>query len=120
MSDIPRRARRVNTSIEVKWGFTKDCPFTGTIINLTVIGCAVKIDGRRKVKPGQVVLIRFWMPRKRILKVEVVHNALKEAKGFGAKFLDLNEEEKDTLEQLVHLFGEDPEPPSTPGSVNKP
>src|SRR5687768_8989578 len=113
MSNIPRRATRVNTSIEVKWGFTKDCPYTGTIINLTVLGCAVQIKGRTKVQPGQVVLIRFWMPRKRILKVEVIHNSLQEGKGFGAKFLDLNEEEKDTLEQLVQLFGE-PEPENTP------
>ncbi len=124
MSNIPRRARRVNTSIEVQWGFTKDCPYTGTIINLTVLGCALQFGGRTKVQPGQVVLIRFWMPRKRILKVEVVHNSLKEAKGFGAKFLDLNEEEKDTLEQLVQLFGEEPantpESASSPDSANNP
>jgi hypothetical protein len=119
MSNIPRRASRVNTSIEVRWGFTKDCPYTGTIINLTVLGCAVQIGGRTKVQAGQVVLIRFWRPRKRILKVEVIHNSLKDVKGFGAKFLDLNEEEKDTLEQLVQLFGE-PEPANTPESANNP
>jgi hypothetical protein len=119
MSNIPRRARRVNTSIEVQWGITKDCPYTGTIINLTVLGCALQFAGRTKVQPGQVVLIRFWRPRKRILKVEVVHNSLKDVKGFGAKFLDLNEEEKDTLEQLVQLFGE-PDPANTPESENNP
>lgn len=119
MSNIPRRARRVSTSIEVQWGSTKDCPYTGTIINLTVLGCAVQIEEGGEVQPGQVILIRFWMPRKRILKVEVVHNSLKEAKGFGAKFLDLNEEEKDTLEQLVKLFGE-PEPSLTPESATTP
>jgi len=119
MSNIPRRATRVITSIEVKWGLTKDCPYTGTIINLTVLGCAVQIEGRTKVKPGQVVLIRFWKPRKRILKVEIVHSSLKDVKGFGAKFLDLNEEENDTLEQLVQLFGE-PEPADTPEFANNP
>ncbi len=27
-------------------------------------------------------------------------------KGFGAKFVDLSGEEKETLEQLIQLFGE--------------
>jgi len=117
MSNTPRRARRVNTSIDVKWGLTNDCPYTGTIINLTVLGCALQIKDATEVHPGQVVLIHFWKPRKRILKVEVVHNSLKDVKGFGARFLDLNDEENDTLEQLVKLFGE-PDPANIPESAN--
>jgi hypothetical protein len=128
MPKSSRRARRVNTAIDVNWGFTKDCPYSGTIINLTVLGCALQIKDVRagsdsdrvtkgktkteetiEIQPGQVILIRFWMPRKRVLKVEVVHKKLKGMKGFGAKFLDLTDEEQETLEQLVQLFGE-PDP----------
>lgn len=101
-----RRARRVSTSIDVKWGFTEECPYAGTIINMTVFGCAMHNKEGIEVQSGQVILIRFWMPHERILKVEVVHNALKDVKGFGAKFIELTEEERETLEQIVQLFGE--------------
>lgn len=103
-----RRARRVNTAIDVKWGFEKDCPYTGTIINLTVLGCAIHNKEGIEVKVGQTILVRFWRPRTSILKIEVIHNSLKAegVQGFGAKFLELTAEEKETLEQLVQLFGE--------------
>lgn len=100
-----RRAKRVTTSIDIKWGFAKKCPYAGTIIDLTVLGCAIHNKDNIEVQPGQIVLIRFWMPE-RILKVEVVHKALKGVQGFGARFLDLTEEDKETLEQIVQLFGE--------------
>jgi hypothetical protein len=101
-----RKARRVNTSIDVNWGFAEECPYAGTIINMTVLGCAIQNKDGIEVQPGQTILVRFWMPHKRILKVEVVHNSLKGVQGFGAKFLELTDEEKETLEQLVQLFGE--------------
>jgi hypothetical protein len=100
-----RRARRVPTSIDIKWGFDGDCPYAGTIINMTVFGCAIHNTEGIKVKPGQIILIRFWMPQERILKVEVVHKMLKGVQIFGAKFLDLTKEEKMTLKQMVQLFG---------------
>ena len=100
-----RRARRVPTEIEINWGFKGDCPYTGTIINMTVFGCAIHNKEDVKVRPGQIILIRFWMPQDRILKLEVVHKMLKGAHVFGAKFLDLTKEEKETLKELVQLFG---------------
>jgi len=104
--DPTRRATRVPTSIDIKWGFGEVCAYTGTIINLTVLGCAVHNKEGVDVQPGQIVFIQFWMPSERILKVEVMHTALQAVPGFGARFLDLTDEEKDTLEQLVRLFGE--------------
>ena len=101
-----RRAKRVSTSIDINWGFTEECPYAGTIINMTVLGCAIHDKEGVKVRLGRIVLIRFWMPHERILKVKVVHKALKGVPGFGAKFLDLTAEESETLEQLVRLFGE--------------
>jgi hypothetical protein len=101
-----RRAKRVSTSIDIYWGFTEECPYAGTIINMTVLGCAIHNKEGVEVQPGQIVLIRFWMPQERILKVEVVHKKLKGAQNFGAKFLDLTKEERETLEQIVQLFGE--------------
>ena len=101
-----RRAQRVSTSIDINWGFAEECPYAGTIINLTILGCAINMKDEVEVRPGQIVFIRFWMPQERILKVEVVHNALKGVRGCGAKFLDLTEEEIKTLEQIVQLFGE--------------
>jgi PilZ domain len=104
--DMPeRRARRVPTSIDIKWGFKDDCPYAGTIINMTVFGCAIHNDEGVAVKAGQIILIRFWMPLERILKVEVVHKMLKGSQVFGAKFVDLTKDEKDTLKQLVQMFG---------------
>ena len=73
---------------------------------MTVLGCAIHNKEGVKVRLGRIVLIRFWMPHERILKVEVVHKALKGVQGFGAKFLDLTKEERETLEQIVELFGE--------------
>jgi hypothetical protein len=101
-----RRATRVPTSIDIKWGFTEICAYAGTIIDLTVLGCGVHIKEAIEVHSGQIVFIRFWMPNERILKVEVVHTALEEVQGFGARFLDLTDDEKDTLEEMVRLFGE--------------
>jgi hypothetical protein len=101
-----RRAKRVSTSIDIKWGFAEDCPYAGTIIDLTVLGCAIHNREGVAVKPKQVVFIRFWMPHERLLKVEVVHTALKGVQGFGARFLNLATEERETLEQIVQLFGE--------------
>ena len=101
-----RRAQRVSTSIDINWGFAEDCPYAGTIINLTVLGCAIHNKEGAEVRPGEIVFIRFWMPYERILKVEVVHKALKDVQGFGAKFQGLTEEEIETLEQIVQLFGE--------------
>lgn len=106
MAKINRRATRVTTSIDINWGFKKKCPYPGTIINLTVLGCAIHNKDNIEVQPGQIILIRFWMPQDRILKVEVVHNSLVGVQGFGAKFVDLTDEDKETLEQLVQLFGE--------------
>ena len=100
-----RRARRVPTDIDIKWGFEADCPHGGTIINMTVFGCAIENKDNVAVRPGQVVLIRFWMPQDRILKVEVVHKMLKGTQVFGAKFLELTKEDKETLKQMVQLFG---------------
>ncbi len=45
------------------------------------------------------------MPQDRILKVEVVHKMLKGTQVFGAKFLELTKEDKETLKQMVQLFG---------------
>lgn len=101
-----RRATRVPTSIDVKWGFADICDYAGTIINLTVLGCAMHNREGVEVRPGQVVFIRFWMPHERIMKVEVVHTALEGVQGFGARFLDLAEDDKETLEEMVQLFGE--------------
>ena len=101
-----RRATRVPTSIDIKWGFEETCTYAGTIINLTVLGCGIRNTEGVEVSPGQIVFIRFWMPHERILKVEVVHTALDGVQGFGARFLDLAAEEKETLEQMVQLFGE--------------
>ena len=106
MGKVSRRAKRVNTSIDVNWGFAEDCPYAGTIINMTILGCGIQIKDKIKVQPGQLILVRFWMPQDRILKVEVVHKTLKGVQGFGAKFVDLTDEEKETLDQLVQLFGE--------------
>ena len=100
-----RRARRVPTSIEIKWGFTDDCPYAGTITNMTVFGCGIQNDEGVEVRAGQIILIRFWMPLERILRVEVVHKILKGSKIFGTKFLDLTKEEKETLKQMVQMFG---------------
>lgn len=72
---------------------------------MTVLGCGILNKEGVEVKPGQVIMIRFWMPLERILKVQVVHNTLEGVIGFGAKFLDLTKEEKETLKQMVQLFG---------------
>ena len=101
-----RRAQRVSTSIDIHWGYAEECPYAGTIINLTVLGCAIHTEAEVEVRPGRVVFIRFWMPQERMLKVEVVHKGLKAVEGFGAKFLELTKEEIETLEQMVQLFGE--------------
>jgi len=101
-----RRATRVPTSIDIKWGLAEDCTYDGTIINLTVLGCAVHNKEGVNIEPGQTVFIRFWMPHERILTVEVMHTALEGVEGFGARFLGLAEEDKETLEQMVQLFGE--------------
>ena len=101
-----RRATRVPTSIDVNWGFTEVCAYAGTIINLTVLGCAIHNKEGVAVRPGQIIFIRFWMPSERILKVEVVHTKLESVTGFGARFLDLTKEEKETLREMVQLFGE--------------
>ncbi len=102
----PRRLTRVPTSIDIKWGFGDICTYEGTIINLTVLGCAVHNKEGVEVQPGQVVFIKFWMPHERLLKIEVVHTKLEGVQGFGARFLDLAEDDKDTLEQIVRMFGE--------------
>jgi hypothetical protein len=73
---------------------------------MTVLGCAIHNQAGVEVRPGQIILIRFWMPHERILKVEVVHRSLQGVQGFGAKFVDLTREERETLEQIVQLFGE--------------
>ena len=101
-----RRARRVPTAIDINWGFAEDCPYAGTIINMAVLGCAIHNKDDVDIQPGQIVQIRFWMPLERILKVEVVHNSLKGVEGFGAKFIGLTRDDKETLEQMVQLFGE--------------
>jgi hypothetical protein len=101
-----RRATRVKTSIDVHWGFTEDCTYAGTIINMTVFGCAVQNREGVEVKPGKTVFIRFWMPLDRIMKVQVVHTSLEGVQGFGARFLDLTEDEKETLDQIIQMFGE--------------
>lgn len=101
-----RRATRVPTSIDVKWGFEELCPYKGTIINLTVLGCGVYNGEGIEVQPGRTIFIRFWMPAESILKVEVVHATVAATQVFGAKFLDLTEDERDTIKKMVQLFGE--------------
>ena len=112
-----RRATRVQTSIDVNWGFVEVCPYAGTIINLTVLGCAIHNKNGVEVQPGQLVSIRFWMPYERFLTVEVVHTELKQegVRGFGARFVDLTKDEKETLEEMVQLFGEPSSSPATTG-----
>ncbi len=84
--DPTRRATRVPTAIDIKWGFAEACDYDGTIINLTVLGCAVHNKAGVEVKPGQTVFIRFWMPNERLLKFEVVHTSLERVEGFGRGF----------------------------------
>ncbi len=74
---------------------------------MTVLGCAVHDKDGIDVRPGQIVLVRFWLPRKQILKIVVVHTRLQGGlKGFGAMFVDLTEDQKETLEQIIDLFAE--------------
>ena len=110
-----RRATRVRTSIDVNWGFSEVCSYAGTILNLTVLGCAIHNKEGVPVQPGQIISIRFWMPYERILKVEVVHTKLEGVQGFGARFLDLTKDEQETLEEMVQLFGEPSSSPATTG-----
>ena len=101
-----RRATRVKTSIDVNWGFEEDCPYDGTIINMTVFGCALQNRAGVEVGPGKTVFIRFWMPLERVMKIQVIHTSLEGVQGFGARFLDLTEDETETLDQMIQMFGE--------------
>ncbi len=100
-------------------GITKDCPYTGTIINLTVLGCAVQIKDPHRGRTRAAGSHPLLEASQANSKGRGCPQLVKDVKGFGARFLDLNEEEKDTLEQLVKLFGE-PEPAITSESANNP
>jgi len=106
IAEPTRRLTRVKTSIDINWGFTEDCTFAGTIINMTVLGCAIQNKEGVEVEPGKTVFIRFWMPLERILKIQVVHTSLDGVQGFGARFLDLTEDETETLDQMIQMFGD--------------
>lgn len=101
-----RQSRRVRVDIDpAHWGLTEQCLADGRITSLSVGGCFLATDVA--VVPGQVVYLRFNLPRKtgqpgvpRLLQAQVRYH-FAPAVGLGLQFLNLTEADERNLAQYV-------------------
>ncbi|HEX8072116.1 MAG TPA: PilZ domain-containing protein [Pyrinomonadaceae bacterium] len=101
-----RQSRRVRVNIDpTHWGLTEQCLEDGRITSLSVGGCFLATSVR--VAPGQIVYLRFALPRKpgqpgvpRALQAQVRYH-FAPAVGLGLRFLNLTEADERNLARYV-------------------
>ena|GEM_PF-1154444 len=101
-----RQSRRVRVQIEpAHWGLTEQCSEEGRITSLSVGGCFLATAAT--VRPGQVIYLRFDLPRKsgragvpRLLRAQVRYH-FAPAVGLGLQFLNLTEADEANLARYV-------------------
>jgi hypothetical protein len=101
-----RQSRRVRVNIApTHWGLTEQCLEDGRITSLSVGGCFLATE--MTVAPGQVVYLRFALPRKpgqagvpRLLQAQVRYH-FAPAIGLGLQFLNLTEADERNLARYV-------------------
>jgi hypothetical protein len=102
--DDRRSSDRFTVSIEMEWeGLVGRKP--GVINDISTLGCFVLCSG--EVEDGENVKILFPMPSGKKLQLwgEVV-NHLQEV-GFGIRFIELSEGQKDFLEKFIDTLRDD-------------
>ena len=103
---MPRQEERagVDTALYILW-LTEDkdaAPQSGKITNLSRGGCFVQT--RAEVRDGGTVLLRLMLPTERWLRLQgQVAHALKRV-GFGLRFTDLSEADREMLTLLVEYY----------------
>ncbi len=102
--DDRRFSERFTVSIEVEWeGMAGRKP--GVINDISVYGCFVLCSG--EVDDGENVKVLFPMPSGKKLQLwgEVVNHVFEI--GFGVRFIELSEGQKDFLEKFVDTLRDD-------------
>lgn len=99
-----RRAPRVETAIPVRWGITAECPRYGKILNLSSKGCLIESP----VEPlnGKIIFLRFGLPTGHSIALQGEPVKYRRGVGFSIEFVELNDEDSYTLEQLVEYYRE--------------
>ena len=102
--DDRRSTERFTVSIEVEWeGLVGRKP--GVINDISTLGCFVLCSG--EVDDGENIKILFPMPSGKKLQLwgEVVNHVFEI--GFGIRFIELSEGQKDFLEKFIDTLRDD-------------
>lgn len=106
-----RRHARAKVSINVDWGVTPACEFSGDkVSSLSIGGCFIQTE--RHVKEGGAVYVRLWeMPGGRgtfrgVVRYQLQLSPKHAPIGLGLEFPDLDAEETANLKEVLNFFGE--------------
>lgn len=106
-----RRHARAKVAINVDWGTTHACEFSGDrVTSLSLGGCFIQTV--RQVKEGSAVYVRLWdMPGDRgtfrgVVRYQLQLSAKHAPLGLGLEFPDLDPEETANLKEVLNFFGE--------------
>ncbi len=120
LSDAPapifkeqRKQTRAKVSININWGMTPDCEYSGDkVTSLSLTGCFIQTE--RKLEEGMDVYIRLWeMPGgKGVFKGTVRYQLQLSPKhlpiGIGLEFHPLSPEDTTSLQDVLNFYGESP------------
>lgn len=106
-----RKEPRVKLLINVNWGTTPDCEYSGDkVTSISLGGCFVQTE--RAVGEGNAVYVRLWeMPGGRGVFRGVVRYVLQLSPkhapiGLGVEFAGLSDEESASLREVLNFYGE--------------
>lgn len=106
-----RRHARAKVSINVDWGLTPACEFSGDkVSSLSIGGCFIQTE--RHVPEGGTVYVRLWeMPGGRgtfrgLVRYQLQLSPRHAPIGFGLEFHDLDAGEAASLKEVLNFFGE--------------
>ena len=90
---------RVACALDCNWGYTEDTPRTGKITSLSLRNCFVQT--KAIVTEGQKIYVRCWLPERRWLALNGTVRSCLERIGFSYNFVELTDEQRETLKSLM-------------------
>jgi len=94
---------RVRTSVHIHWGVTEECPRNGKMTSLSVDSCFIQT--KAEVIVGQTIHVdlKNSLGSPLMLRGEIYYRL--ERLGFGVRFAEVSEEEREKLKEIIARAG---------------
>jgi hypothetical protein len=117
-----RRFPRAKIALEVDWGRTPSCGYSGQVTSLSVGGCFTQTQREAEIPSRSVLFMRLLLAPEAVSILDglmmgrVAYNL--EALGFGVEFMTLKSGYEEEVRDLVNFYLEDQKEDTLPSNSN--